>query len=71
MLEEFLMPVLEEEGPVSCCYNHIKYLHFHKEVRDFLKIAGFQRNWLAGLGLSLGHFVCLTLLPLIFSFEGT
>jgi hypothetical protein len=69
-VEEFFMRILEEEGPddMLCQQNGAPPL-FSKEVTDSL-IKSFQRNGLSGAGLSLGHLVHLTLLPVIFSFGG-
>jgi hypothetical protein len=66
------MPILEEEGLDDMLFHQdAAPPHFHKEITDFLNLASFQRNGLAGAGLSLGHLVHLTSLPLIFSFGGT
>jgi hypothetical protein len=39
MLEEFLMHILEEEGPDDVLFQQDgAHPHFHKEVTDFLNI---------------------------------
>jgi hypothetical protein len=67
VLEEFLMPILEEEGPHDMLFQQDGAPpHFHKDVTNFLN-RKFP-NGLAGADLSLDHLICLTLLTLIFSF---
>jgi hypothetical protein len=44
MLEEFLMPILEEEVPMTCCSNKT-FPHSQKEVTDFLNLK-FPEKWI-------------------------
>jgi hypothetical protein len=65
-VEEFLMPILEEEGPDDTLFQQDGAPpHFHKEVTDFFN-RKFPEKWIAKGGLSLGHHVRLTLLSIFF-----
>jgi hypothetical protein len=45
-VEEFLVPVLEEEGPDDMLFQqHRAPPHFHKEVMDFLNCK-FSEKWI-------------------------
>jgi hypothetical protein len=64
MLEEFLMPILEEEGPGDTLFQQDGAPpHFHKKAMDFLN-RKFAEKWFGGAGLSLGHLIRITLLHL-------
>jgi hypothetical protein len=57
MFGGILAPVLEEEGPVSLCCSHMEYLHFHKEMRDFVNCR-LSEKWVGGARL-VTHPFCL------------
>jgi hypothetical protein len=65
MLEVFLILILEEEGPMTCCSNWTECLHI-TQVMDFVN-PKFPDNGLAGARLSLCHLVRLDLLLLSLS----
>lgn len=60
------MPVLEEE--VVCC-SHMEYLHFHKEVRDFVNCR-FPEKWVVGARLVTCPLCLSDLTAHDFSFRG-
>jgi hypothetical protein len=69
MLYEFHMSILEEEGANDMLFQQDRAPPlFHREVTDFLNCR-FPEKWI-GSGGPITHLICLTLLPLIFSFGG-
>jgi hypothetical protein len=69
-VEEFLMPILEEEGPDHMLFQQDGVPpHFHKEVTDFLNHK-FPEKWI-GRGGPITCPPCLPdLIPFDFSFWG-
>jgi hypothetical protein len=62
MLQEFLMHILEEEGPDDKLFHQNGNIPISTRNLCTSYIANFRRNVLAGDGVTLGHLYRLTLL---------
>lgn len=71
MLKEFLMPILEEEGPNDMVFQcDGVHINFHKKVTDFLN-SKVPEKWIGSGKYITWYIIHLTLLPLNFYFRIT
>jgi hypothetical protein len=71
MLEEFLIPILEVEGPNDMLFQcDGVHINFHRKVIHFLDCK-FAEKWIGSGSYVTWYIVHLTLHPLIFSFRVT